>query len=179
MYTCIAFLRAVNLAGHNAIRMEDLSSLFSNMGFTDVKTYIQSGNVIFRTGEDSDLTVAVEKEIQKVTGFGIDVMIRTPEELREIILKNPFRDHTKYNPARAAVMFLKNEPGEDIKAKMSEYDFYPDEFIISEKEVFIFCPGGFGRSKLTTGFFEKKLGIKCTARNLNTVNAILGIAEKL
>jgi uncharacterized protein (DUF1697 family) len=179
MHTFIAFLRAVNLAGHNAVKMRDVSSLFSNLGFTDVKTYIQSGNIIFRTDDDNDLTALIENEIQKVTGFSIDVMIRTPGRLHEIIARNPFSDPAEFDPARVAVIFLKDEAGEAIKAKMSEYDFSPDEFIISEKEVFIFCPGGFGKSKLTTGFFEKKLGIKCTARNWNTVNMILGIAEKL
>jgi uncharacterized protein (DUF1697 family) len=179
MHTYIAFLRAVNMAGHNSVKMKDISALFTDIGFSKVETYIQSGNIIFQTATEDDYSRIIEENILSATGFNITVMIRTPDQLKKLIKSNPFRDPGKFNPGRVAVLFLTSEPGEDVKAKMSDYDFSPDKFVISEKNVFIFCPDGFGRSKLSTGFFEKKMGIKCTARNWNTVNAILEIAEKL
>lgn len=179
MHTYIAFLRAVNMAGHNSVRMKDLSNLFTNLGFSSVETYIQSGNVIFQTETEDEYSGMIEKEILRATGFNITVILRTTDQLIEILSANPFADPEKFDRKRVAVLFLTNEPGEDIKMKMNELDFSPDKFVISGKEVYIFCPNGFGRSKLTTGIFEKKLGIKCTARNLNTVNAILKIAKKL
>lgn len=179
MHTYIAFLRAVNLAGHNSVKMKALTTIFTDLGFSNVETYIQSGNVIFQTKTTDDYSEVIKKDILRVTGLNITVIIRTPEQIKKTISDNPFHNPDEYDLTRVAVLFLTSEPDIEMKAKMSDYDFSPDKMAISGTEIFIFCPTGFGRSKLNTGFFEKKIGIECTARNWNTVNAILEIAEKL
>jgi uncharacterized protein (DUF1697 family) len=178
METYISFLRGVNMTGHNSIKMTDLSSLYINLGFTDVKTFIQSGNVIFtNTGKKSSsaLSSAIEQGILEKFNYIVPVMIRTSQELSDLFSVNPFFDEIGFNPAKMAVIFLHEEPSADQIKKVKEVDYPPDKFKISGKEIFIYCPNGFGKTKLYTNFFEKKMGVVGTARNWKTITTILGL----
>jgi uncharacterized protein (DUF1697 family) len=181
MKSYIAFLRGVNMTGHNSIKMADLSNLFIKMGFSDAETYIQSGNVIFTDHGDilpSDFSKTIEKEILQKFNYIVPSMIRTSQELTDLLSVNPFLGERDFNPAKMAVMFLHEEPSASQLMKVADVDYPPDKFKIIGRDIFIFCPNGFGKTKLYTNFFEKKMGVTGTARNWKTITTILNIAEK-
>jgi len=180
MQTFISFLRGVNMAGHNKIKMTDLSSLFKEIGFNDAETYIQSGNVVFNVSvnlSEPELTEKIEEAIRKKFKYSIPAINRTPEELRETISLNPFAEEENFNTEKLAVIFLYKKPSESQIEKVMGINYPPDKFIISGKEIFIYCPNGFGRSKIYTGFFENKMKVTGTGRNWNTINALIKMAE--
>jgi len=177
----IAFLRGVNMTGHNMIKMADLAALFKKLGFKDAETYIQSGNVIFTdpdSGTDKEIELLIEEAIRKQLGHDISVMIRTAKELKRILLLNPFIPTEEFDQAKHATIFLKESPGQSQTEKLAGIDFPPDKFSVSGKEIFIWCPNGFGKTKLYTNFFENKMKVIGTARNWKTISNLVEIAEK-
>jgi uncharacterized protein (DUF1697 family) len=169
------------MAGHYPVKMADLSALYKCIGFNDAETYIQSGNVVF-TCEDS-LTVSgavkkIEKSVLEKFGYNVSVMIRTVADLKNIILLNPFVQEENFDPSKMVAILLYERSTETQIQKMKGIDYPPDKFQIIDREVFVYCPNGFGRSKLYTNFFEKKMGVVGTARNWKTITTLLGIAEK-
>jgi uncharacterized protein (DUF1697 family) len=181
MQIFISFLRGVNMTGHNSIKMTDLAALYRNIGLNDAKTYIQSGNVIFSNTENippSALSVNIEHAILERFNFIIPVMIRTYQELKDLFSLNPFHEEPNFDPSKMAVIFLHDEPSDTQIQKIAGINYPPDKFKIVGREVFIYCPNGFGRTKLYTNFFEKKMGVAGTGRNWKTITTILNIAEK-
>jgi uncharacterized protein (DUF1697 family) len=167
------------MAGHNIIKMADLATLFKKIGFRDAETFIGSGNVIFRNMKSltaEEIALKIEKAIMKEFRYDIAAMIRTPEELRKIILNNPFAGEKNFNPAKMACLFLHETPSDLQVSKMKDVDYPPDKFQISGNVIYIWCPNGFGRSKLYTNFFENKMKVKGTARNWKTINSLVEIA---
>ena len=167
------------MTGHNPIRMVELASLFKDLGLNDVQTYIQSGNVIFKSNNnEGELREKIEKGISARFGYDIAAMIRTVDELEALFLSNPYLKEDDFNPAKMAVIFLR-EPVTDFQSsKVSTVSYPPDKFQISGREIFIYCPNGFGRTKLYTNFFENKMGVTGTARNWKTISTIREIAGK-
>ena len=167
------------MTGHNSIKMAELALLFKDLGFNDVQTFIQSGNVIFKSdNNEGELREKIEKGISARFGYDIAAMIRTVDELEALFLSNPYLKEEDFNPAKMAVIFL-HEPVTDTQsAKVSSISYPPDKFQIGEREIFIYCPNGFGRTKLYTNFFENKMGVSGTARNWKTISAIFEIALK-
>jgi uncharacterized protein (DUF1697 family) len=160
--------------------MADLSELFINLGLNDAETYIQSGNVIFSAAgkvPESVLSSNIEKAILEKFSYTVPVMIRTIKDLNNLYSTNPFLKIENFDPSKMAVIFLHDEPSETQIQKVDDIDYPPDKFKIIEKEIFIYCPNGFGRTKLYTNFFEKKMGVTGTARNWKTITTILKIAE--
>jgi len=181
METYLSFLRGVNMTGHNTIKMTDLSELFIKTGLKDAETFIQSGNVVFSEIGDippSDLTSKIELAIQKRFNYIIPVMIRTRKELGELFASNPFLKEPDFDPSKMAVIFLHDEPSDDQLQKVDDVDYPPDKFKIIGREIFTYCPNGFGKTKIYTNFFEKKMKVTGTARNWKTITTLLGIAEK-
>jgi len=181
MVTYISFLRGVNMTGHNSLKMTDLAELYSSQGYLDAETYIQSGNVIFSNdGSLSETVVSmnIEKAILDKFDYKIPVMLRTIPEIYTLFKHNPFLNEDKFDPAKMAVIFLHDEPSESKRQKVKDVDYPPDKFKISGREIYIFCPNGFGKTKLYTNFFEKKMVVTGTARNWNTITTILKLAEK-
>jgi uncharacterized protein (DUF1697 family) len=181
MKTYISFLRGINMTGHNSIRMTDLSSLYKNLGFNDAETYIQSGNVIFSNVDDvpvHEIASTIERSILKRFNYNVPVLIRTVEEMRKLISANPFIAQENFESSKMAVMLLYEKTTKAQIQKVIDIDYPPDKFKIIGKEIFIYCPNGFGRTKLYTNFFEKKMGVTGTARNWKTITTILQIAEK-
>ena len=181
MQTFISFLRGVNMTGHNSIRMTELTKLYIDLGYNDAETYIQSGNVIFSSDDKisvSSLSANIERAILERFNFIIPVMIRTKKELGELSSTNPFLKETNFDPSRMAVLFLHDNPTDAQVQKLAGVDYPPDRFEIIGKDIFIYCPNGFGRTKLYTNFFENKMKVKGTARNWKTITTILEIAEK-
>jgi uncharacterized protein (DUF1697 family) len=169
------------MTGHNSIKMTDLSALFYNLGLRDARTFIQSGNVIFSEPggmPQPALSEILEKAILEKFNYSVPVMIRTIHELSGLYSSNPFLGETNFNPAKMAVVFLHDEPSLSQIQKVAEINYPSDKFKIIGEEIFIYCPNGFGRTKLYTNFFEKKMGVIGTARNWKTITTILGIAEE-
>jgi uncharacterized protein (DUF1697 family) len=137
--------------------------------------------VVFRHPENQqarEIAASIEKAILQKFGLSVPVVLRTPGEFCEILSLNPFMDENNFNPERLAVIFLYEKPTQDQVLKVKDVNFPPDKFKISGKEIFIYCPNGFGKSKIYTGFFENKMKVIGTGRNWNTVNTLLEIAEK-
>jgi len=169
------------MTGHNSIKMTDLSALYKTLGFNNAETYIQSGNVIFssdNTLSESDIALQIEKEILKRFSYNVPVMIRSAGEMRKLIAVNPFLAEKNFDPSKMAVILLCEEPSEDQIQKVISVDFPPDKFSIIGREIFTYCPNGFGRTKIYTNYFENKMGVTGTARSWKTINTILLIAEK-
>jgi uncharacterized protein (DUF1697 family) len=181
MKTFISLLRGVNMAGHNKIKMTDLSALYDKLGFEGAETFIQSGNVISCKPENltvPEMTIVIEEAILKNFKYSIPVIIRSNEELSEVISINPFLEEENFNPEKLAVIFLHEKPSKEQIEKVKNVNYPPDKFKITGKEIFIYCPNGFGKSKIYTGFFENKMKVTGTGRNWNTINSLLTIAER-
>jgi len=169
------------MTGHNSLKMTDLASLYNKLGFTDAKTFIQSGNVIFSNKSDeteSLISTAIEKEILERFNYIVPVMIRTTRELSDLFSVNPFLGEINFDGAKMAVIFLHEVPSAAQLEKVKGVDYPPDKFKISGREIFIYCPNGFGRTKLYTNFFENKMGVTGTARNWKTITTLVAMAEK-
>jgi uncharacterized protein (DUF1697 family) len=178
MTTYIALLRGINVSGHRMINMEELKKVLASLNFKNLRTYIQSGNIIFETEKTDPLFL--EKQIgEKILnhfGFLVPVIIRSREEMEKIFMNNPFILKRNEPAGKLHVTFLPVKPDLDLLKKLEEYRFLPDEFVISGKEVYLFCPGGYGRTKLSNQFFESKLKITVTTRNWKTVETLLNMS---
>ncbi|HEV2493332.1 MAG TPA: DUF1697 domain-containing protein [Terriglobia bacterium] len=181
MPVVIALLRAVNLAGHNKIKMDALRELCESLGLADPRTHLQSGNVVFRTREQDLVRLAqrLEKAIERRCGFRTDVILRTTSEVRAAIERNPFATRQGIDPSRLLVNFLAADPGPDARAKMLNLESQPEELHLAGRELYIYYTNGIGRSKLTAAVIERALKTPGTGRNWNTVRNLLEIAESL
>jgi len=162
-------LRGVNVAGHRMIKMGELAGAYSSLGFADVRTYLQSGNVIFSTSM-SDESVLVEKiqgGLKKELGLDASVIIRNPTELGKVVAKNPFQQRKM-----VYITFLRAKPDKVPMEKLNSVSGPGEEFRIIDREVFLHVPNGYGRTKLSNAFFEKILNVPATTRNWNTVTAL-------
>jgi uncharacterized protein (DUF1697 family) len=179
VYVCM--LRAVNVGGRNMIKMEVLRELCAALKFRGAQTYVQSGNVVFACDERD--CAAIEKKvaaaIEKKLGFRPDVMVRTAGEMREVVKRNPFAKRKGIEAKKLLVTFFSVEPdGEGLKlARALKPD--PEEMNISGREAFIYYPNGFGKSKFVWTKVERMLKVSGTARNWNSVEKLLEIAERM
>jgi uncharacterized protein (DUF1697 family) len=180
MAVMISMLRGVNLAAHNRVKMDALKALYEALGLRDVETYVQSGNVIFRTeGRDLvRLSKRIEDGIEKSFGFHSDVIVRTPAELRDVVKKNPFAARGGIDPKRLAVTFLAGDPGKEGREKLLAIKAEPEELRIEGRELYIYYANGMARPKLTWPIIERALKTSGTARNWNTVTKLLEIGER-
>ncbi|MGH3035655.1 MAG: DUF1697 domain-containing protein [Gaiellaceae bacterium] len=175
--TFVALLRGINLAGRNKVPMAELRSALDSLGLEDVVTYIQSGNVVFRTrGGVRDLAGSIEGGIEEAFGIDVVVLLRTPAELRKVAADNPFL-RTGADPSKLHVVFLSGKPTKKAAAGLDPDRSPPGEFKLRGREVYLHLPTGFGRSKLTVDYFERQLGVSGTARNWKTVTKLVALTE--
>lgn len=161
METYIAFLRGINVGGNTMLPMSELKSICDGIGFKNVRTHIQSGNVIFASGLSEEVLVKkLERALQAGRQKHIPVVIRTADELGSVISRNPFPDA---RPAQVGVMFFADPVPKDILKDMTIPE--PEEVEISGREIYLHYPDGMGRSKLRL----PKMLQKGTVRNINTV----------
>ncbi len=172
MNTFIALLRAVNVGGHNRIGMAPLRELFTSIGFENVRTYLQSGNVVAQTSRKNPgpMALTIEREIERVFGLQARVILRTADELHGVISNNPYRRKVDWD--RFYVAFLAEKPTTSILKQLRLPQSGGDECVISGREIYLKCPSGMGKTKLSNMFFEKSLGVVSTIRNWNTVTAL-------
>jgi uncharacterized protein (DUF1697 family) len=179
MNTFVALLRGINVGGKTLIKMPELKSLLAEMGFEDVTTYIQSGNVVFKssTGDPGKLAAAIEERIAETFGLDVTVLIRTPAELTEIAIHNPFEGR-EADVTKLHVVFLGDRPASNAVAELDPDRSPPDEFAVRGREIYLHLPNGAGRSKLTVDYFEKRLGLRATARNWKTLTKLIELASQ-
>lgn len=177
----ISMLRGVNVGGHHKIKMDSLRTLYEFLGLRDPQTYVQSGNVIFRTAERNLVRLAkrIEDGIERSFGFRPDVMVRTSSEMRDVIARNPFATRRGIEPSKLLVTFLASDPGPEARNKILKLKTDPEELRIDGRELYIYFPNGMGRSKLSTAVLERTLQTSGTGRNWNSVTKMLEIAERL
>ena len=171
MPTFISLFRGINVGGHHKIKMTELKKLYEALGLKDVRTYIQSGNVVF-TSDAPDITQVqqqLEESVAQTFGFHVEIITRTADELQDIIAKNPFQGQQNKESPRILVMFLATIPDNTAQENLLKTYGGPEEIIFSGKEVFLYYTDGIGRSKLSNNFLEKKLKTAGTARNWNTI----------
>ncbi len=174
MAVVISLLRGVNLGAHNRMKMEELRAVYESLGHRGVKTYVQSGNVVFQAKTAS--AAAIEQAIERKFGIRSPVILRTPEELRGVIARNPFPG---VEPARLLVWFLAADPGEEARRKVRAIPCAPEEVRVDGRELYIHYPNGMARPKLSMAAVEKALQVTGTGRNWNTVVKLLELAESL
>ena len=179
METYISILRGINVSGHKLIKMPELLKMYESLNFKKVKTYIQSGNVVFQDKKTNckNLEEKISKQIANDFHFEVPVLVKEKSELITILQNNPFLDKRKEDVTKLHVTFLSKEPEMDSLATIKAGNYNNDEFILSGKTVYLFCPDGYGRTKLTNNFFENKLKVVATTRNWNTVNQLVEMAE--
>jgi uncharacterized protein (DUF1697 family) len=175
----IALLRGINLGGHKSIRMEALRACFERLGCRKVQTYVQSGNVVFETGEKEATAEAdeISERIQRDFGFPVPVLLRTSEELQRIIRENPFLNQKGIDLSKLHVTFLSAAAPESAEAGLKVLAVKPEQFHVRGREIYLNCPNGYGRTKLSNNAIEKKLGVEATTRNWRTVQALLALAQ--
>jgi uncharacterized protein (DUF1697 family) len=179
MPTYISLLRGINVSGQKMIAMKDLVKVYESLGFTDVTAYIQSGNLVFKTAskaKPASVASSIEKAILEKFGFEVPVHILSHEDLQAAIDGNIFLRRKGIDETRLYFTFLEKEPEEE-KIKNINLPATPDEFIVKGKVIYLYCPGGYGNTKLSNTFFENKLKLKATTRNLNTVKKLIELSE--
>lgn len=178
----ISMLRGVNVGRHNRVKMDDLRALYASLKLHDVRTYVQSGNVLFRTpqgGEFGDLSTRIEDAIERKFKFRPTVILRTASELREVIARNPFAKRHALDPAKLLILFLAHDPAREAREQLLQIKTAPEELHISGREVFIYYPDGLARPLLSWTQIEKVLQTRATGRNWNSVLKMLVLAESL
>lgn len=181
MAIIISMLRGVNLASHGRIKMDALRALYESLGLRDPQTYIQSGNVVFRTKERDLVRLGkrIEDAIESKFGFRPDVVLRTSSELRDAIRRNPFATRHGIDPSKLLVTFLAGDPDPEAREKVLRIKAEPEELRLDGRELYIYFPNGMARPKLSWAAIEKTLKTSGTGRNWNTVRKLLEIAETL
>jgi uncharacterized protein (DUF1697 family) len=181
MAVIISLLRGVNVGGHNLVKMDALRALYESLKLRGAQTYVQSGNVVFRTDERDLVRLArrIEDGIERRFGFRPDAIVRTTAELRDAIARNPFASRRGIEPGKLLVTFLSGDPNPEARAEVLRIKTDPEELKISGRELYIYYPDGMGRSKLSWMAIVKALKTTGTGRNWNSVVKLLEIAEKL
>ncbi|KOX08493.1 DUF1697 domain-containing protein [Streptomyces sp. NRRL B-3648] len=197
MTTYIALLRGINVGGSARIAMKDLRALFAGMGFEDVRTYLQSGNVVFRTPAatttaksdatasavpaaagpqgPADLAVSIERRIADDLGVTCTVLLRTGDSLARTLAANPYRDRED-DPAKLHVTFLAQEPTAEQAARLAVPAGETAVYTLAGDEIHLHVPDGYGRTRLNNTFIERRLGMRATTRNWKTVTALHRLA---
>ena len=181
MQTFISILRGINVSGQKKILMADLKALYESLHFKEVATYIQSGNVVFKSDaklSDVQLAQKIEKAIGAKYNFEVPVMIRSIEEWEKAISQNSFTKEKNIDLKKLHITFLSEVPARENVESIKNADFLPDQFVIKGKEIYLHIPESYGETKLSNNFFEKKLKTKATTRNWNTVNKLFEMASQ-
>jgi len=178
MTTYISMLRGINVGGHKKIKMDILKQLYAELGYTNVQTYIQSGNVIFQRQDINTVNLAksIANQILEVTGLEVPVLVLKLDEMKRIIENSPFVFDSSKNPTSFHVTFLSEIPDTISFEKIKSTDFGADQFELLDKVIYVYCPTGYGKTKLTNTFFENKLKVTATCRNWKTVNELVRLA---
>ena len=172
----IALFRGINVGGKNILPMKELAEILETMGYKNVRTYIQSGNVVFESSKKIETkdTVDISKEIFRKKGFEPKVLLLSVEQLQDAIKKNPFPTG---NGKVLHYFFLESHPGQPNIERLESLKLESEKFKLNLKVFYLYAPEGIGRSKLAAAV-EKSIGVPVTTRNWNTVNKLAPMVEK-
>jgi uncharacterized protein (DUF1697 family) len=174
----IVLLRGVNIGPRNRVPMPELRELLTEAGFDDVRTYVQSGNVVLSSAKPpAQVSRAVEREIAKAFGLDLAVVVRTRAELAKVVQRNPLGDIAD-NPKRYQVSFLGAKPNRALLRKLEAAVVPPEQFVAVGREIYAWHPAGVARSKLWALLAGRDLGVAATARNWTTVTKLLALADE-
>ncbi len=175
----IALLRGVNVSGKNKVNMKELKSWIEQLAYTDVETYIQSGNIVFTSSQKNVAILAQEihKSISEHLGLDIAVIILSPAALRKIIEENPFSAEKNFDERNMYLCFLQQIPPKEKTENMKHQPSGDDRFYLAEQVVYLYVPGGYGNTKINNNFFENKLKVAATTRNWKTTQKLLEMAD--
>jgi uncharacterized protein (DUF1697 family) len=175
----ISLLRGINVGGNRKILMADLKILYSRLGFQNIATYIQSGNVVFETtaADTEQIAQSIAQAIQTQYGFDVPTMVIAAADMHKIAAENPFLAADSDTPIeRLHVTFLAKAPAEAALQKIATYHYAPDIFSIKNQAAYIACEK-YNETKLSNAFFEKQLGVNATTRNWKTVLQLVALSE--
>lgn len=187
----IALLRGINVSGQKLIKMDSLRKTFEGLGFAQVQTYIQSGNVLFTADAATDAGLKerkerIEQEIERVYGFTVPVVVKRLAEWHEIIAQNPYvpgvpadANGSIEEGASLYVSLLGQEPDAAACERLLACSSDADAFTLVGGQVYILCRSGYGKSLFSNNFIEKKLGVYATTRNWQTMNKLAELGDKL
>lgn len=179
MESKIALLRGINVGGHRKVRMADLRIYLAGMGYQEVQTYIQSGNVLFKSEKSSQVLEAeIEALLQAKFGFGAATLVLCRAEWEAIHAENPFLPEKEDEIIRLSVTILSEAPAPEALAALDASQYLPDSFEVRGRAVYLYHPNGYGRTKLVHTFFEKAFGTSATNRNWKTVRKLLSMVEE-
>ncbi|HTY14893.1 MAG TPA: DUF1697 domain-containing protein [Methanoregulaceae archaeon] len=180
MHTIISLLRGINVGSSKTVAMDDLVSLYRSMGLNNVRTYKRSGNILFDypLADPGKLSRMLEEHISRTVGFQVLVILRNDNDFREIIRNNPFSEGVSPDITRLHVTFLSAFPPIDAVTGVNGIKDQVDKVKVIGREVYLFCPDGYGRTKFSNTFLEKKLGVAATTRNWKTVIMLEEMAGK-
>jgi uncharacterized protein (DUF1697 family) len=180
MQAIIAMLRGVNVGGHNPISMQALRAFCGTLELRDAQTYVQSGNVVFRSKERNlnALAKRFEDAFEKTFGFRAPLVLRTAGEMQTVIANNPFAMRKEIEPGKLHAIFLTEELGPEARKQLEAVKVGPEEIKSGSREVYVYYPTGMGKSKLPP-LLDRILKKAGTARNWNSVTALLGMADNL
>jgi uncharacterized protein (DUF1697 family) len=185
MTTYISILRGINVGGAKKILMSDLKLLYEDLGFEKVTNYIQSGNVIFQAVDhitDKQAAEKIKQAIFQKYAFDVTILVRTADEMLTTRRINPFLENKEintektYGRASLHVTFLAEMPQPEYLTSIKRFDCPPDQFVIIGKDIFIYCPNGYGKTRINNDFFESKLKVSASTRNWRTVCTLVEIA---
>ena len=177
----IALLRGVNV-GSNILRMERLRECCAEIGMQKVRTYIQSGNIVFEAdGGVTHWADKIQKRLLGETRLPVAVVVRTPADLKRTLEHNPFLKERGIDETRLHVTMLAENPAKSVVQSLpAQIERYCrcDRYVLADRDIYLHCPNGYGQSKLTNGLFEKFLNVRATTRNWNTMNKLLAMAHE-
>ena len=177
MPTQIVFLRGINLGSSRRVGMQALRELLGEHGYEEVRTHLQSGNVVLDSGvRGKALEAALERQLADGLGVAVDVFVRTRAELAAIVDRNPL-SAAATDRSRYLVTFLRAKPNAALASRLAAIDLAPELVATSGREIYSWHPTGVGRSELAKQLTERALGTTATARNWNTVEKLLELAD--
>lgn len=177
--TYVALLRGVNVGG-KTVKMDRLRAAFEGMGFGNVRTFIQSGNVLFEAPEDRTapvLNALIENSLPQALGFEVSVVLLSAEQLEAILAANPFAGRALAEGQRVYITVYKEEPSSQAAGMLLPDTRSADEFVILGRAAYVLCRGGYHETVYSNNFFEKKLKVTATTRNLETMGKLMEMAK--
>ena len=174
----VAMLRSINVGGRNRVAMADLRAIADSLGYGDVSTYLQSGNLVFTgSGSPAEVGRSIEQRIASELGLTVPVVVRTKVQLGRVLRDNPFALRV-LDPKTVHVTFLTDRADAQKVAQLQERagQFGNDRFEVIGSNVYLHCPGGYGETKLNNSYLERRLGVTATTRNWRTVTTLAELA---
>lgn len=179
MVTYVALLRGINVGGHNRVAMADLRALLADLGHDDPRTYVQSGNAVFKSDrtDADDIGRELAKRLSTDLGAAATVMIRTADELTAVADANPYAEAADADPTKVHVAFLSAEPSDPSVFDLDPGDYAPEELTRGDRVLYLHLPDGIGRSRLATDVSRRADDVDMTVRNWRTVTRVLELSK--